>query len=305
MRRTPLLPCLPLRVAISAALLAFTPVMNAANVVQWGGDYITGYQSFNTAPPSTGAGWWTYKYTTTDAISPGGPRFYGAFNLVNGSGEGALPLTMDDGVVSRFGIASSGSGGSIDSIRVGVTADAITGPVTMQGLIFFQKDDFAGVSAGQKVDFSNEGSLSLTVSNFLGDNGQRRARLAVYALVGSEWKWYLSDTSVTSGSVLTVPDAAAASWGEYDIDADTAPFNPVPTVFDVLGASFEDIGAFGFHFTNRATKPSNADSTNATFYVTNFSVNATVIPEPGAAVLSVTGLLLLTGRRYWKMPVAK
>ncbi len=278
--------------AVALASLLFPLSLKAATVVQWGGDYVSTYQPFAFGTPSSGTGWQTYVYSTTRNIAPVGPKVYGAFSVVNGSGGGAVTITNN-----RFGYAHLVAG---DQMRFGITADGTTGSVTMSGLVFFQKEDFLNVTNDQKVNFKEGGSLSLAIANMLGDNSQQRVRLAVYALVGAEWGWYLSEDSRTSAGTLGIADAGVANWAPYTIDAGTSPLNPSPSVYNVAGAAFEEISAFGFYFSNRATAPNPESTYNATFYTSSFSVDATVVPEPGVALLSVGGLLLLTGRRFWK-----
>ena len=273
----------------------FIPSLNAATVVEWGGDYVTGYQAFTAGTPSSGAGWATYHYSNTVysdasalAISPTGPTFYGALSVVNGSGTGTADFAKTD---SRFGIQN----GSPDSIRFGVKTSADSGTVTMRGLAFFKKEDFLNGGSNGTVNFSEGGSLSLNVSSLLGEATQ--VRLAVYALVGETWGWYLSEGNRTSSGTLTVSNAGLANWAPYVVTTTPSSLglNAAPTTYNVSGASFTEIGAFGFYFTGRSAATLN---NTATMFATSYQVNATVIPEPGVAMLSIGGLGLLTARRF-------
>ncbi len=268
--------CLSMLFAFSGVLATNT---NAAPIVDWGGDYVASYTPLDLATPSTGSGWVTYNYSDSTPISPAGPTFYGAISLIDSSGSGTPGFISD-----RLGIAHAAAG---DSLRIGAAAGATQ--MRMIGLIFFKKEDFLN-GAGGVLNFSDGGSISMNTTSSVGTN-PRQIKGAVYALLGGEWKWYVSGTS--AASALTIEDPANITWAPYEIDASTAPLEVAPgsSAYTVYGNEFEDIGAIGFYFNYFQT------NNNFGFFMNSFQAEATVIPEPGTLSLLVGALLLLMNRR--------
>lgn len=275
---------------IGMALLAQPAAMGDV-IFNWGGKYVSNYTEIDGGTPtvSGGASTWLYSNTTKKSPDYAGPAFYGAFSLIYGSGTGTPEFRTD-----LFGIAP-GSGSNNDQIRFSANAPADTN-VTMRGLLFFNKADFLGAASTELVTFDSTSSLTLKLSTSIGATS-RSIKMAVYALVGGEWGWYLSSASTASASTpFTIADPAAAKWAPYSISDTTTPLNGLPLLaaYTVPGSSFEDIGAVGVFF--NYVQPSGG---NASVYLESFQVNAN-IPEPSVAPLAMGGLVFAFGIRAMK-----
>lgn len=243
----------------------------------WGG--VTDPHFTLPTPVDTGTEVRTWKYSDTTPISPAtgytGPAIYAALqydsnagtfgNLAGQSGIRSGILTYNDDVASGFAVIGSGVGSSLTA------------------MIFFKPD----VGDGQTVSFDASSSISLT-----GAAGGSDWQTGMRFVVQSDGQWYISD--VVSYTTTNSPAATSRIWtlndlGSYSF-ASFAPENaaPLPVApisgFDTLGSSFTDITAVGYNF-------STTGPTNNLPWISmwDFTVNATVVPEPSTTALLLIG----------------
>ena len=274
-------------------LALLTQQAMGATIFDWGGKYVTTYAAIDGTPTTTGgSSTWQYSLDTKKSPTYSGPAFYGAFSLTNSDGTGTPEFRS-----GNFGV---NPGTTADSIRFSATAPA-TGSVTMRGLLFFKKEAFAGTAAdsGRKVTFDNTSSLTLQLGTSIAAT-TRTVKMAVYALVGGEWDWYLSLASTASATnPFTISDAGAATWARYSISGSSAPLDAQPglSAYTILGSSFEDIGAVGLFF--NYVQPSGG---NASMYLNTFHADANVsaIPEPSVAAFLLGGFTVAAAVRGLK-----
>lgn len=264
-----------------ASVFTFSQKAISATLINWGGDYVTASQSL-VGSSTTSPGVTTYLYSSSTAKSPSstagytGPEFYGAFSLTNTSGTGTPAFSS-----GRYNVANSGTNDVIQFGTAAPTADT----VTMRGLVFFEKAEFLNGGAIGAVTLDGTSSFSLNVTALAGTT--RQAQIAVYALSGGVWSWYLSSQKVTGVNMLSLTDAGDALWALYSIDNTTSPLNAPPTSYTVAGSSFADIGAVGYFF-----NVTGANGANITTYANSFTFNGAVTaPEPSSASMAALGTI--------------
>lgn len=271
---------------LTVGLMAFVQSVNAAVIIDWGGDYVSSDTSLNGTPTSAG-GTTTYAYSTTEVKSPAGPNFYGAFSLTNESGSGTPQF-------SSVGYSLSAT----DTIRLGATPDIGSTSLTARGLLFFQKPDFLGGGASNAVTLDASSSLKFNVtSSGAGGTGRiRQTKAAVYASVGGVWDWYVSLATKAGTTLYEYNDLGGESWALYSIDGATSPLNNASTNsldYTTLGSAFEDVSKVGYFYNYKTI-----EGNNFSFYVDSIDFNASVVPEPTVgALLGVGAFLTLLLRR--------
>ena len=249
----------------SLVALAATATLNAqTDVVNWGGDYVSGSQGFTRPTAVTNGLNVTYTYSSNTAITPSsgytapsgrtGP-IYGAWQVTS---LGASPLEIQQSMIQN----------SAANDNIYFTTPSGTG-ANLQGLIFFNKQNFLNGYSNVTLSLSGvEGSMNIVALNLGGT-----FRYAVQ----SGGSWYLSQTNKTSTGAFSNVSLLSQNWGAWDPSG--APFVVAPSSFDTLGTSLTDVTAFGFYFD--VTRPTSAAS---------FTVNSYVITVPEPSTIGLLGL---------------
>lgn len=268
--------------------LASTAFALPVTTLEWGMEpTVISNVEFSTGTVISEPGMVTYAYSTTDPKSSQEPSvytgipIYGAFSLINGSGEGSPEFAN-----GRYGLNTSSGG----SIRLGAGAMTGSGGVTMRGLLFFEREDIAPHVSGP-ITLGAGSSISIARVGSSTQGATRSYRAAVYASVDGEWDWYVSLRG-TSGD-LTIAAADAEKWQRYVISDTTAPLDTVTSstaAYTYDSSDFDDISRVGlwFNFT--------ADEGKDTFlFIDSVSYTVTAIPEPGSVAALLGGIVLLVG----------
>ena len=253
-----------------AALISLGMIshVQSAVVVQWGGDMVSGTEGLILPTPTTNGSTRTWGYgSSAPLLSP-------AANYSGQAIYGALQNTPGSGVAANLGSARIENVASVDELRIWGSTPSAGQTSTVNAFIFFTPN----VASTDTVTFTaGNSALSATVS--LPSAASRETRFAVQ----SGGVWYLSQTvATTSTSLFTLDDASIALWGVWDPTG--APLSAVPTSFTTLGSAFTDIEAIGFY--SIATR---SDGNGARITATNFTANATVVPEPASIALLLLG----------------
>ncbi|MFV0338401.1 MAG: hypothetical protein ACK5LK_09200 [Chthoniobacterales bacterium] len=267
-----------LTVIMISYLTGATVVTQAANVVDWGGNYISaqveldgGGGDYTTA----GQGLWVYNETTRTSPSTGytapagksGPFYWGGYTL-RSDGAGSASQR-------NWSINDVMEGGANDYIRF--YRGNNTAGLSYSGAVFvaFTSDNFLEY-VGSSVSFDLASSITLNASS---------ATSASYRFaIKDSGQWYLSENYKTTTGVFEMSgnDLLTSTWGIWSpTGGATGRLGDVPVTFGAVGSSFTNIEAFGVY---TGFNGNSAGSINA--QIVSFRVNA--IPEP--ASLSLLGL---------------
>lgn len=150
------------------------------------------------------------------------------------------------------------------------------------------KDNFLG-SPANAVVFDASSSLSFDVSS--SGNGNVTS---MNLLVQDSGTWYISESFISGSNQLTINDPNSENWAVFDMTASTNFGGVNGGSISGSAHTFTDVQAVGFFF--EQTWPGSGMNNGQTD-LRNFTVEATVIPEPTAAVLMVASLPALLIRR--------
>ena len=285
--------------AVAAALvMAATASLNAATVVNWGPStgYATGSLTLNRYVDSGGQN--TIAYSDSASLSPTGilnpgptfnARYYGAAKVTQSDGN----YTNGNGLNNARLLNDQAAAGGNDMMSLSTRSVGRTGAtVSITGLYLFNKADFLGGGASAAVALDSTSTVSGMFATQSSNNPVVLSRVALVVQQGG--LYYRSGflNEVTTGITTAVNfDMSTISWFDYD-----------PTLIDdfsgsAASVSFTDISAIGY--LQNATKTSSAATSgnNLQLFSSNFTVNATLVPEPGTIALCGLGLLAVVGRK--------
>lgn len=210
----------------------------------------------------------TWKYSDTTPISPTndytGPAIYTALQTVGVSS--AQDFWYKSGINNGLGTTNSF-----------VVAGEYQSTVT--AMVFFKPT----VNLGETVSFDATSSIILNMlvaqdshTNWFNEN--------LRFVVQNEGLWYISQSPfyTSTNTTWTLTNVGSANFASFDPE-DKAPLPTIPASgYTSLGSSFTNITGVGFY----------ADSFGRTnnypyMSLTDFAVNATVVPEPVTAALLV------------------
>lgn len=160
------------------------------------------------------------------------------------------------------------------------------------GAVFvgFLQNGFLKGTDNATVTFDETSSMSMAV-RVVNDNPSTFRFAAL-----DDGQWYLSETSVSSNTTLTIDSSEilSSNWGLWSpTGGSDGRLGGVPGTFDVQASSFTNLQGFGWY----ADLPP-GDGERIFAGITGFHVMA--VPEPGAVVLALLGAGLLWGRRRRK-----
>lgn len=263
-------------------------VAQAALLVNWGGDYVTGNANFARAtannefayPSGTGRSK-VVAWNESTALNPSASysgvssTFYGGyFSSHDGTNTTAPKIT------TTARITESGTTDRI-YLRLQTPADTSKTAASVGAGVAWLKSDFLNNSTAT-ITFDTTSSLNITLQTLTSGVDLRW-------MVKDGTQWYVSNTTnTTSGSKsLSGASLLAETW---------LAFNPSTSLLEPSGTyashSFTNITAVGY---SGWMDISSALLTTSDIVVTAFSVNA--IPEPSSALLGGLGLLAMLRRR--------
>jgi len=288
---------------LACFLAATTSIFAQTTAVNWGGDYVSGNQTFGEG--SFG----TYRFNDNNAADPtvpvGNTRQRVLFGLTNSTSGYFRPNSGYTAPVGRtsnfymgtalefigtpadpavFRVSNNAGGNTTDTIRLRGQGS----PVSRFAFVGFAKADFLnGTNSGAQM---LDTTTSMTV-NFGVDFGNASAATLRFGVLNAG-QWYLSNTSFSNSGTTTLNSSGTETWGLFNPLGTDGSSSLAGTGIKVAPSSFSaqtlnDVQGFGLWASG------GFDLDLAGFSAT------TAIPEPSsfAALAGVAGLALAGLRR--------
>lgn len=256
---------------ILCVTIGWVTAVSADPIVFWGGDYVSSTVNLSLPTPSTDDNTRTWAYSDTTALSPSAGYAVPADR--SGTFYGALQTVGSDNPVD-FTAANVGASAAGDFLRF------TAGGASMQGLIFFRKNDFLAGSSGSISVADLEARL------LLDENSPTDGTFRFAVLDGTSWYISQYETGATVGGFTQ--SLNTVNWAAWDPTSGAIP--AVPATFETEAADLTDVQAIGFYFNAARTSQDRVG-------IREFEV----IPEPGTLGLLALGVLgLMTWRRTRK-----
>ncbi|HWL52324.1 MAG TPA: hypothetical protein VNQ90_07810 [Chthoniobacteraceae bacterium] len=261
---------------IIAALVSACSTLQAANIVDWQGNYSSNHSAWTlpAAQHHDETRVWIYSPSSpvtpaADYLPPAGKSgpFYGGFYLSLSSGSSVN--------YSNVVVQNNGTG---DYLRV---QRAPMSGITLSGAAFvaFQKHDFLdGADNTLAVALDSGSSLEMSLTLNTGVTGFHWA-------IRNGDQWYVSQVSYTTlGEVHSLAGnlLLESQWGAWSpTGGDNQRLGDLPATFNTTGESFTDIQGFGYFALFESTVGGSINSG-----VEAMRLNATVAPIPEPSTLA-------------------
>jgi len=265
--------------AFLALLIAPIPALNAALIVDWGGNYVSANRSYGN--PSAGGVFTSNSADKFGGFSGGDPlQLNPSINYSGTSGTfyGQISRTAGTGVFTSSGGAASGTtvSNNANADRLEIKLDG-TGNAAA-GVFLWKKADFLNGQNSGTLNFAAGSTVSTTIDTFSGGMTGR-------AVLKAGGNYYISSaifSSVTSSQF----DLTTLNWFHYDPAASLTTIGSTATL--VVGGVIGNVTEVGF-FTGVSGVTPNAVRVSSLEF--NYVAGA-VIPEPSTFAF-VSGLLIL------------
>lgn len=255
------------KIILAFATMGMVAAVSADPIIFWGGDYVSGTVNLNLPASADDGNTRTWAYSDTTALSPSAGYTVPADR--SGTFYGALQ-TVGTADAIDFTAANIGNSAAGDFMRF--TADG----ASMQGLIFFQRNDFLTGGSGSISVADLEGRLLLE------ENSPTDGTFRFAVLDGTDWYISQYETGSTVGGFTQ--SFSTVNWAAWDPTGSTLP--AVPETFETLSGDLTDVQAVGFYFNAERGSQDRVG-------IREFEV----IPEPGTLGLLALGVLGLAAFR--------